>query len=100
MKIIIEKYNPKWVKQFENLKNELASILKFLNPKIEHIGSTSVPSLSANPIIDIAIGINNSLKLDLTVDLINNKIDDIISQVHDKAATDLQEFLLDDKYII
>jgi hypothetical protein len=39
-------------------------------------------------------------QLDLNVDIINNKIDDIISQVHDKAASDLQEFLLDDKYII
>ena len=39
-------------------------------------------------------------QLDLNVDLISNKIDEIISQVHDKAASDLQEFLLDDKYII
>ena len=39
-------------------------------------------------------------QLDLNVDIINNKIDDIISQVHDKAASDLQEFLLDDKYMI
>jgi len=39
-------------------------------------------------------------QLDITVDLINNKIDDIISQVHDKAASDLQDFLLDDKYYL
>ena len=74
MKIIIEKYNPIWVKEFKKLKKELASILKFLNPQIEHIGSTSVPSLSAKPIIDIAIGVSKSIELDLTIDpMIKNK---------------------------
>ena len=32
MKIIIEKYNPVWVKEFKKLKKELASILKILKP--------------------------------------------------------------------
>ena len=84
MKIIIEKYNPKWIKQFKKLKNELSSILKFFNPKIEHIGSTSVPSLSAKPIIDIAVGVNNSSELDLTIDpMIKNKF--IYYEVYNKV---------------
>ena len=60
MKIEIEKYNPKWIEEFIQLKQELTSILKFLNPKIEHIGSTSIQSLSAKPIIDILIGLNKN----------------------------------------
>ena len=44
-----------------------------LNPKIEHIGSTSVPNLSAKPIIDIQVGIENSYDLDKTIEpMINN----------------------------
>ena len=84
MKIIIEKYNPIWVKEFKKLKKELASILKNLNPQIEHIGSTSVPSLSAKPIIDIAIGVSKSAELDITIcPMIENKF--IYYEVYNKV---------------
>ena len=92
MKIIIEKYNPKWIKQFNKLKNELSSILKFLNPKIEHIGSTSIPSLSAKPIIDIAVGVNNSSELELTIDpMIKNKF--IYYEVYNKVMPNRRLFV-------
>ena len=84
MKIIIEKYNPIWVKEFKKLKKELASILKFLNPQIEHIGSTSVPSISAKPIIDIAIGVSKNTELDLTIGpMVENKF--IYYEVYNKV---------------
>ena len=67
MKIIIEKYNPEWIDQFELVKKELETILKDLRPRIEHIGSTSVPGLPAKPIIDIAVGIANIDDLNKTV---------------------------------
>jgi len=47
MKIPFEKYNPEWSNQFLAIKNDLKETLKTLNPKIEHIGSTSVPNLSS-----------------------------------------------------
>jgi GrpB-like predicted nucleotidyltransferase (UPF0157 family) len=59
MKISIEKYNPKWTDQFSELETKISSILKIFSPTIEHIGSTAVPSLSAKPIIDIAVGLNS-----------------------------------------
>lgn len=58
MKVTFEKYNPFWKTQFESIKNELEESIGFLNLKIEHIGSTSVEGLSAKPIIDIMIGVN------------------------------------------
>jgi len=74
LKIIIEKYNPIWVIKFQKLKKEISLILKSLNPQIEHIGSTSIPNLSAKPIIDIAVGVNNISELDLTINpMIKNK---------------------------
>ena len=73
MKIEIEEYNREWTGQFEKIKADLYSILINLNPKIEHIGSTSVPDLAAKPIIDIQVGIKNSNDLDKTIEpMINN----------------------------
>lgn len=73
MKINIEIYKKEWVWQFEKIKTDLCSILVKLNPKIEHIGSTSVPNLAAKPIIDIQVGVKNSYDLDKTIEpMINN----------------------------
>lgn len=64
MKILFEKYNPLWKQTFEKMKSELTDIISFANPQIEHIGSTSVEGLSAKPIIDILIGLQNEDDLD------------------------------------
>ena len=48
-------YNPKWETLFENEKQLLESIFKPAEVEIHHIGSTSVPGLSAKPIIDIML---------------------------------------------
>jgi len=68
MKIKIEEHNPGWSSQFEQIKDDLKTILGKLNPKIEHIGSTSVPNLAAKPVIDIAIGIESTDDLDKTIE--------------------------------
>lgn len=64
MKVTFEKYNPIWKSQFESIKNELEESIGFLHPIIEHIGSTSVEGLSAKPIIDLMIGVNDESELD------------------------------------
>ena len=48
-----------WKKMFEEEKKKLKKIFTQNNFSIEHVGSTSVKNLSAKPIIDIAIGIND-----------------------------------------
>ncbi|KAF2008148.1 acyl-CoA N-acyltransferase [Amniculicola lignicola CBS 123094] len=56
MSVVVEQYNPEWPKYFESIK---AQLLRHLHNtpilSIEHVGSTSVPSLPAKPIIDIDI---------------------------------------------
>lgn len=42
MKLPFEIYNPEWIQQFEEIKYELKSILRSINPSIDHIGSTAV----------------------------------------------------------
>ena len=73
MKIQLEKYNPDWTNVYNDIRVDLFNQLEFLNPKIEHIGSTSIFDLSAKPIIDIIVGISTLDQLDKAVEpLINN----------------------------
>ncbi|MDX2069740.1 MAG: GrpB family protein [Haliscomenobacter sp.] len=53
--MLIEKYNPNWVKQFNDIKSQLEPVLSGLECSIEHVGSTSVPQLDSKPIINIDI---------------------------------------------
>ena len=57
--IVVLPYDQKWQQDFLDIKKELAAALG-LSPEglalaIEHVGSTSVPGLSAKPIIDIDV---------------------------------------------
>lgn len=67
MKIIVEKYNPEWVIQYNIIKSELTDLIGFVKPDIEHIGSTSVEGLSAKPIIDILIGVKTEDELERVI---------------------------------
>jgi len=53
--MLIEKYTPNWIANFEDLKREIKIGLVGIECQIEHIGSTSVPNLDSKPIIDIDI---------------------------------------------
>lgn len=54
--VIIVPYNPGWADTFKNEAKLLQVVIPYKNIVIEHIGSTSVPELSAKPIIDIMVG--------------------------------------------
>ncbi|CAM4159741.1 GrpB family protein [Pseudoalteromonas byunsanensis] len=58
-------YNTAWPNLFQLEKEKLSSMLGELAVKVEHIGSTSVPGLSAKPIIDILVEVTNVEQLDL-----------------------------------
>jgi GrpB-like predicted nucleotidyltransferase (UPF0157 family) len=53
--MLIQKYNPSWIKGFNEIKKVINEALTNLNVQIEHVGSTSIPNLAAKPIIDIDI---------------------------------------------
>jgi GrpB-like predicted nucleotidyltransferase (UPF0157 family) len=53
--MLIQKYNPNWIKDFNDIKNVITEALINLNVQIEHVGNTSIPNLAAKPIIDIDI---------------------------------------------
>lgn len=53
--LVVEDYNESWPEQFNELKDLLWPAVKDLAIGIEHVGSTSVPGLSAKPIIDVDV---------------------------------------------
>jgi GrpB-like predicted nucleotidyltransferase (UPF0157 family) len=55
--LVIAAYSPEWPFEFERERSALAAVLAPLTVRIEHIGSTSVPGMSAKPIIDIMLGV-------------------------------------------
>jgi len=64
MKLPFEHYNPLWKTKFEAIKEDLQLLLISLHPQVDHIGSTAVEGLSAKPIIDIQVGVENEEFLD------------------------------------
>jgi GrpB-like predicted nucleotidyltransferase (UPF0157 family) len=56
MKVTLESYNPEWPLKFREVHEQLSSILKDVPIiSIEHVGSTSIPSMKAKPVLDIDI---------------------------------------------
>lgn len=62
--IRLEKCTDKWHDEFTNLKNELLKYTQLEEYRIEHIGSTSIQGMSAKPIIDIVVGVDNLKTVD------------------------------------
>ena len=52
-------YDPTWKDEYEKEKTILKRILGSYALDIQHVGSTSIPGLSAKPIIDIAVAVEN-----------------------------------------
>lgn len=57
-------YNPEWPHLFEKEAKGLTAVLGDNCLKVHHIGSTSVPGLSAKAIIDILVVVKDILKVD------------------------------------
>ncbi|AOT10829.1 GrpB family protein [Pseudoalteromonas luteoviolacea] len=60
MKVELVSYDEAWPKEFEREQAHLLSLVRpWLHGTIEHVGSTSVPGMSAKPIIDIMVGVRS-----------------------------------------
>ena len=58
--IRLDEYNPDWPLRFLEIANNLRIALGSEAVRIEHVGSTSVPGLSAKPVIDILLVVSDS----------------------------------------
>jgi GrpB-like predicted nucleotidyltransferase (UPF0157 family) len=55
--VTLAAYDPLWPEEFRAEAERMARVCDDLEIRIEHVGSTSIPGLSAKPIIDIAVGV-------------------------------------------
>ncbi len=51
--IVVVEYDPLWTQSFAHIRSRIAPALAGVATGIEHVGSTSVPALSAKPVIDV-----------------------------------------------
>ncbi len=57
--VIIVDYDPRWPRFYDEEKTNILRVIGPMVVGIEHIGSTAVPGLAANPIIDILLGVKH-----------------------------------------
>ncbi|MEO9180203.1 MAG: GrpB family protein [Acidimicrobiales bacterium] len=69
---IVEDPNPEWARWFKEIDAYVAPFLGDAVVRIEHVGSTSVPDLSAKPIIDIDVVVADERQIKPTIDLIES----------------------------
>lgn len=62
--MLVVPYNNLWTEMYEEEKNLLTNIFGDLIIDIQHFGSTSVKGLSAKPIIDIMIVVDDIMRID------------------------------------
>lgn len=70
-KVIVTKYDPQWKESFALLKKRVENTLGDIAIAIEHVGSTSVEGLSAKPIIDLDVVIEDDSALIQTIKLLS-----------------------------
>jgi GrpB-like predicted nucleotidyltransferase (UPF0157 family) len=58
--ITLKPYNPAWPSTYAELERQMREALGATALMIEHVGSTSVPGLSAKPIIDVVLAVADS----------------------------------------
>ena len=70
--IVVIPYDEKWDEAFEDIRKELSEALGDLSQRIEHVGSTAVRGLSAKPIIDIDVVIDDTSLLPKVVEALQS----------------------------
>jgi GrpB-like predicted nucleotidyltransferase (UPF0157 family) len=63
-------YDPSWPRLFEQEKARLHGICPAAFLRIEHIGSTAVPMLSAKPVIDLMAGVPSLARADAIIPIL------------------------------
>jgi len=55
--VVVIDYDPRWAFRFEELAGTLRAALHGLAVRVEHIGSTAVEGLAAQPVIDVQVSV-------------------------------------------
>src|SRR3954470_9723667 len=58
--ILLVDYDPQWPHRFQEEAQRISAALSQRALRVEHVGSTSIPGLTAKPIIDIVLVLADS----------------------------------------
>lgn len=86
-------YDPAWKEEYNNEEKILKELLNGFEFRIEHVGSTSIPGLSAKPIIDIAIGVTDESLLYKFADILGNAGYSVLNSMEEKGEILIQKGL-------
>lgn len=67
-RVRLRPYTPQWSDLFAAEARAIRSVLGALAIDVQHVGSTSVPGLTAKPILDIAVGVEQLACYPLCID--------------------------------
>jgi GrpB-like predicted nucleotidyltransferase (UPF0157 family) len=65
--VLLKPYDPAWRAQYERESQLLRQIFAGPGVVIEHVGSTAVEDLGAKPIVDIMIGVDSLVEIELNL---------------------------------
>src|SRR5690349_12809199 len=65
MHITVTPYDPQWLQIFELASAEIAAAMEDCLAEIHHIGSTSIPGMSAKPVIDMLAVVRDIAAVDV-----------------------------------
>ncbi len=83
--VTVYPYDKSWPMEYKKEEKILKDYLKNFDVRIEHVGSTSIPGLSAKPIIDIAIGAKNEEDLFKVAKCLENYGYDVLNSYEEKG---------------
>ncbi len=70
--VVLKEHDPAWLKKADGLCDSIRNIVGYLIEDVQHIGSTSIPSVPAKPILDLAIAISNDADITKLVSRLAN----------------------------
>ena len=65
---VVSPYSPEWPKLFQAIREELLLAFSPTVVAIQHIGSTSVPGLAAQPVIDVMLGAHSRADIESRIE--------------------------------
>ncbi|MCE4047933.1 MULTISPECIES: GrpB family protein [Bacillaceae] len=60
----LSQYSMQWDKEYIKIKQAILHVLPQLRNRVEHIGSTAIKGMTAKPVLDLAVGIDDLTKVD------------------------------------
>ncbi|MBP3630287.1 MAG: GrpB family protein [Clostridia bacterium] len=84
-KVELHPYDEQWAIEFQKEKQILQGLLSGIALDIQHVGSTSIPGISAKPIIDIAVAVKDLGDLEKVIPVLQNAGYDVKNSIEDKG---------------